>query len=48
MNALELANLLYILIQSGQLYPDAMILFSDNVEKGYDISENKMFIEIRK
>ena len=48
MNALDLANLLYLLIQTGQLYPNAMVLFINDSNPSYVISENKMLIQIYK
>ncbi len=47
MNALQIANLIYLLIQEGKLLPDAAIcLQATNNKDPYWISQNKSFIII--
>jgi len=47
MNALEIANLLFYLIQTGNLHPDAEVLLHKDFEETPRIASNKLVIFIR-
>jgi hypothetical protein len=46
MNALQIANLIFLLIQEARLDPDATIVFVRNDTSNFWISSNKKLITI--